>query len=768
MTEENREESGTPVLLRLLLRRMWIVLVALIAVIVPILLYNSFAEPVYEAHTTLIYESPPQNITDSATREFVGKEMLLNSIQEITSRAVALEVVDRLSDRALAKIATPPVAEQLDKQAFYAAQVRKNIQANPVAESQVIQISVSFHDAFAAMTVANTLTEVLQERNLRLRQEEVSGVRGFIEEQRRIYKEQLEKSETALRRYKEANRVTSLDQEVEKLLLRVSQIDGSYQIAKADRAKTEQRLKVVREMLEQKRLQLGPSMSDFSEPMIKQLKNNWTQLQNDYIRQQLLGVPEDNPKMVQMRAELNSIRNRLAEQTRKLAERENVIDPLSEIAGLYEETVNLELELETLRTQERSLASALDDYSHELNRLPGKEYELARLTRERDLSNNIYNLLAERREEARITEAQRLPTIRVIDVAELPTSPVWPRKRLNLALGLILGLTIGIGLAFFVDSIDTSLKTAEEVEQKIGLNVIGAIPRIHYHRSLSTRQVGEYQQSHSHSRRLIAHDQPSLPATEAYRTLRTNLQFYSAEKRLKTLMLTSSGPREGKSTTVANLAAITAQMGVKTLLIDADLRKPTQHRFFGLSVTPGLANLLSAFNRSSWDENRAQNNSNGANDDGAVAVVQRSHRLIDQAASFDLALSEAIRETGLPRLSILTAGDLPDNPAELLAGDSMRDLLEFVSARYDFVLVDSPPVIAVADAAIMAPAMEGVALVIQSGLNDKEIVIKTKNLLERVNTRLVGAILNNVHEKNLYGDYNYYYTYYTDKRKEST
>jgi uncharacterized protein involved in exopolysaccharide biosynthesis len=178
--------------------------------------------------------------------------------------------------------------------------VRKNIQANPVAESQVIRISVSFHDAFAAMTVANTLTEVLQERNLRLRQEEVSGVRGFIEEQRRIYKEQLEKSETALRRYKEANRVTSLDQEVEKLLLRVSQIDGSYQIAKADRAKTEQRLKVVREMLEQKRLQLGPSMSDFSEPMIKQLKNNWTQLQNDYIRQQLLGVPEDNPKMVQM------------------------------------------------------------------------------------------------------------------------------------------------------------------------------------------------------------------------------------------------------------------------------------------------------------------------------------------------------------------------------------------------------------------------------------------------------------------------------------
>ncbi len=213
------------------------------------------------------------------------------------------------------------------------------------------------------------------------------------------------------------------------------------------------------------------------------------------------------------------------------------------------------------------MASALDDYSHELNRLPGKEYELARLTRERDLSNNIYNLLAERREEARITEAQRLPTIRLIDVAELPTLHRFGLANASTSLRFDSGIDDRYRLAFFVDSIDTSLKTAEEVEQKIGLNVIGAIPRIHYHRSLSTRQVGEYQQSHSHSRRLIAHDQPSLPATEAYRTLRTNLQFYSAEKRLKTLMLTSSGPREGKSTTVANLAANhRAQMGVKTLL----------------------------------------------------------------------------------------------------------------------------------------------------------------------------------------------------------
>ncbi|OGC01873.1 hypothetical protein A2V82_02610 [candidate division KSB1 bacterium RBG_16_48_16] len=756
----------------ILLRRGWYIIACLIAVLGPIAIYNRTATPTYEAITTIIYEKSRLPISAANPFEYAGKESLLNHIQEIKSRSVALEVVSELPQEVLKEMPLPKKTnEKFDRRTFYAAKIRKNIQASPAAESDIIQIKVRANDNYAAMVIANTVCDVLEKRNLRIRQQEVSGVRSFIEEQRENYSNKLEEAESALRDFKEVNRVTSLDKEVEEVLRRITQIDALYQETKANLNKTQERLKTVIEKIASQRQTLVPSITDVSTPLVQQLKEDLKNLQADLIRMTLQGVPDSNPKLQSMRADMERIRNELTAEAIKIAAMDNVIDPLSQMSLLFEEKFNLELEIETLRTQQESLASTVDNYEAKLRNLPSKEYQLARLTREKELANSIFIMLSQRREEARISEAEKLGNMRVIDRAELPRSPIYPKKRLNLAIGMVLGLTMGLGLAFFMETLDVSIKTPDEVEKKTGLTILGSIPNL---KSRARETVAEEYEDRSYrepSRQLITYAAPASPASEAYRTLRTNLQFSNLAENFRIVLLTSSGPREGKSTTVANLAVATAQMGLRTLVIDADLRKPTIHRFFGLHREPGLANILSYFFHKS--QFRSFNGVVVREDDEDIESSKgpmgqasvKAKKTVQDIASLDLALSEAVQPTNIRGLDVLTCGELPSNPSEMLASETMKDLLVLVKERYDFVIIDAPPVIAVTDAAVLAPIVDGVALVLESGRNDKEIIQKAKSLLSRGGVNLLGAILNNVKERNLYGDYNYYYTYYSQKEE---
>ncbi len=781
MNSTEKDQSPMLSFLNILFRRGWYIIICLVAVLGPIAYYNRTAAPVYEAVTTIIYESPPVAVTSSVPYDYRIKEPLLNHIQEIKSRSVAMEVVNALPQWVLDKIPVPrDVGQDFNYKSFYAAKIRSSIDAAPVAESDIIQVKVHANDAYAAMTIANTLTDVLAKRNLRIKQKEVSGVRSFIEEQWAKYAQKLQEAEQALRNYKQRNRVVSLDKEVEEVLRRITQIDAIYQETKANRDKIEERLKAVNEKIKAHQSNIVPSITDVSTPLVQQLKEDYKELQTQYIRQQLQGVPLNNSKMVQMRAEMADIRKRLTDEAVKIAKADNVIDPLSQITTLYEEKFALELDLETYRTQERSLANSVAEYEAKLRQLPGKEYELARLTRDRDLANNIFLMLSQRREEARITEAEKIGNLRVIDKAELPKTPISPKKRLNLAIGLILGLTMGIGLAFFLESLDTSIKTPEEVEKKTGLTIVGSIPRIYVSSKKDTRsdEAGAYKKL---SPRLITYSMSNSPAAEAYRTLRTNLQFADMRENLRTFMFTSSGPREGKSTTVANLAVTTAQMGLRTLIVDADLRRPTIHKFFGLHRKPGLADILTYFfdveqqqiskihkdyYKDEADDADAINEELMGTQNPMGEASIKAKKTVQQIASLDLAITEAIHPTNIKGLDVLTCGELPTNPSEVLASETMKDLLSLVKEKYEFVAIDAPPIIAVTDAAVLAPNIDGVLLVIESGRNDKEIIQKATSLLDRVGVNIIGAILNNVREKNLYGDYDYYYTYYSNTSAE--
>lgn len=220
---------------------------------------------------------------------------------------------------------------------------------------------------------------------------------------------------------------------------------------------------------------------------------------------------------------------------------------------------------------------------------------------------------------------------------------------------------------------------------------------------------------------LITLEEAKSPISEAYRTLRTNVQFTSVDKNTKKIMITSSGPREGKSSTTANLAVSMAQAGKSVLIIDADLRNPTQHKIFGLLNTEGLSMVL-----------------------------------VEDISVFDV-----VKPTEVPGLSILTAGPIPPNPAELLGSNRMKNLLEELSDRFDEVIIDTPPVIAVTDAAILAQAVDGVVLVLASGEVNKDYAVRAKEQLDKVGAKILGAVLNKVDIKS--NEYYYYYDYNGDE-----
>ncbi|RPI02741.1 MAG: hypothetical protein EHM72_03400 [Calditrichaeota bacterium] len=773
MNSSEKEQSPVHTLLEILFRRGWYVLVCVAAILLPVMYYNAAAPRIYQATTTIIYENPrPPISTVEQPYRFPVKESLLNQIQEINSRSVALEVAKALPDWAKSNFTLPENrGPQFDETAYLAAIIKNNIESAPVSESDVIQIKVrAKNDPYMAMTIANALCDVLQERNLRIRREGVSDMRVFIEEQRESYKKNLDVAEDALRRFKVANRVTSLDKEVEEELQLAKNIELLYQQAKNERERTEQYFQSIGEQINTQQAKLAPSLANVSSQIVQQLKTQLTDLQDDYIKLQLQGVPDNNSKMLQMKDDMERVRVTLAEEARRFAENEHMIDPVSQMSSLYQQQIELDLKLQMLRTQEKSLASSLAEYEQSLRHLPEKEFELARLTRERDLANNLYIMLSEKREEARISEAEKVGNMRIIDRAQLPKRPILPRKELNLAIGLMLGLTVGLGLAFFMESLDTTLKTPEEVERKTGLTILGSIPKIKNLSSVDEEMNG----GRGNPQVLVTHSEPSSPASEAYRTLRTNLQFSNLAQKTRAIMLTSSGPREGKSTTSANLAVATAQMGLQTLLIDADLRRPTLHKIFNINREPGLADILLHHNDSLPGDNGRNGDENDLDNDlddqhPLRHTSLRARKAVQQMVSLDHSLAAAVHHSQIEHLDVLTCGLLPHNPSEILSSETMRDLLALAKQKYEFVIIDAPPIIAVTDAAVLAPQMDAALMVVESARNDRDIILKAKVLLERVGVTMIGAVLNNVRERNLYGDYDYYYTYYSEKeRKRNT
>jgi len=745
--------------LRVLYRGRWVILVSFLSVLAATLYYTFTAEPEYEASAKLMVEQQSgvsQSLFDFST--MMKKETMINNQVEILrSRSLAENVVEELRSTPeagrLRLLGNEPEGSRsrlkewfgrtgreasLDDPLFLdlvVENLRSQLTVAPIRNTDMIEIKVTAPSPSEAAFVTNAVAGAYQEMNRAQSQAEVRQVKNFIEDQMSKMHAELASSEEKLKSYQQQAKVVALDRETEELVRKIAEFETIYNEAATDLAAQRQRLNYINQQLAARNVNFDVetiSTAPYLAELKKQIAEKEAALASYMASMIEIGAYERNRNEVQIRErQVEALKKKFKEEIAKIAAVE-FVDPAQLASTLFASKIEVETEIQSLIPRVEALKGIVATYNRELESLPQKSLTLARLMRTAQVDEKIYLMLQEKYQESRITEVGQIGNVRIIDSAKEPKKPVSPRKKLNILLGLIAGLGLGVGIAFMLEYLDNSVRTMEDIE-RLGMTVMATIPFIKGEQTNGVfARAGEGKNDaevRSINERLVTQLKPRSPVSEAYRALRTNIMFSSPGQPKKLFMVTSSGPQEGKSTTVANLAITFAQMGNRTLLIDADLRKPIQHRLFGLDKSSGLTNILVG-----------------------RALLKDSVRPIEV----------------LPDLDVLGCGVIPPNPAELLGSEAMKKLLEEARKRYSIVLIDSPPALAVTDASILSPLVDGVLLVIHSGDTAREAAVRAHEQLKRVGAPVLGAILNGIAAEQVYGSYyqHYYYSdYYRDKDK---
>ena len=739
--------------LKILLKRKWMIAACILITLLLVVYYNHTTLPLYKSEVTVVYEDTPNSMEISSVDMSLSKTFIMNQIEEIKSWSLINEVVKSTPDSLLE---TYPVPKDLspyqNKTNYYTRILQDYISTSPIPNSDVIKISAKAHDPYTAYIIANKTAEVLKNRNLSSRLGELHNLQNTIENKLEYFSRKVEEAEVALRRFKESNSISFLDKESEEIFKRVTAAEVEYNKVQSEHKASKQRYEFVQDKLAKERKDLVPAITTVTSTWAQELKKKLIDLEVQYTSLKVQNYDDNHPKMKQLRSQINETKESLRSETLKIAQGETTIDPLSQIQQNLEELATLDVEIHTYEAQETALGNILKEYDQKLQLIPEKELELGRLLRDKDVADNIYTMLLQKSEETKITEAEKLSNIRIIDPARIPEWPLIPRKKLNLALGFLFGAFLGIALVFFLDFLDQSISSVEDLEKYTDFELLGAIPHIRIKERENRFKVEIGGDSLSKLLpELITYHELFSPVTDAFRSLRTNIQATETINKtpIRTVVVTSTKPEEGKSFISSNIAITMAQLGLKTLIIDADLRRAAQHLLFGKRMKPGLVEVMNEL--TDYQSRKADK-----------PPTNRNLKLF-----YSRALKKSIQPTGIDNLFLLTSGELPiPNPSELLASKIMHDLNSVLHHMFDFIIYDMPPVLTVTDAAVLAPIVDGIVFVVRAGRTRPTEVARAQHLINKVSeNHILGAVLNNI---DVQGRKSYYGYQYQETRKKST
>jgi succinoglycan biosynthesis transport protein ExoP len=654
---------------------------------------------IYTASTTLQIDREAarvMNTTDVEPRESMiqGEEFFQTQYGLLKSRSLAERVIDQLglarSDVFLRQMGVKPSQSPLNGQSIVDQRrvavlkvVQDNLSISPTRGSRLVAVSFSSPDAVLSARISNTFGDAFIQSNLDRRFESSSYARTFLEGRIAQTKAKLEEAERQLVDYATQQQIINVKDGTgggaqSLTATNLSSMNSALATTKAARVTAEAKWRQANS---------GALMSlaeVLQNPTIQQLTQERAKLNSEY-QQKLRLFKPDFPEMLQLRAQLDELDRQIAT-----------------IAGNIK--ASIQNQYLTAVNEERTLQGQVNGLKGDVLNLSERSIQYNILQRELDTSRTLYDGLLQRYKEVGVTGGITTNNISIVDRAEPPTRPSKPRLLLNLGLAAMLGAGLGILAAFVLEALDESITTPDEVESKLGLPVLGAIP-------LLSKGVEP----------LSAMSDVRSSFAEAYYSLRTALQFSTADGVPRTLLVTSSRPSEGKSTTALAIAKNLARVGHRVLLIDADLRKPSLHRLLGVSSDVGLSSVLAGAALFS---------------DAAVATADRS-------------------------LAVIPAGPLPPNPAELLSGPRIRSFLAEAQAHFDHIVIDGPPVLGLADAPILSSIVAGTVVIIESRGTRRGQARGALRRLHMAKGKVLGVILTKFKASAAaaYGGYDYAYDY---------
>lgn len=681
----------------ILLERRWVVMGVAIGVFALALVFTLLATPIFRASSTLQIERETLKIMDveglTPTESPMDRDFYQTQYELLQSRSLALRVIQDLKLTAhpeFSKMLAKLDARQSDAKSGGRADgkareralidpVLKALTVEPIRNSRLVRVNFDAADPVLAARVANAYSEAFISSNLERRFNASSYARKYLEERLAQLKGRLADSEKALVDFATREQIVSVGEGQPSLdAQNLAELNTSLAQAQGARIRAE---------AVWKQATSGSAMGlpqVVASPLIQKLRETRAVQSAEY-QQKLRTFKADYPDMQRLSGQL-------AETDRQIGlEVRNIRDAIhAEYAAARQQEALLEARLSSLR------GNVLDLQSRSI------QYNI--LKREAETNRQLYDGLLQRYKEIGIVGNVGANNISVIDTAEVPDRPHSPRIPLNLAVGLLLGGFAGVLAAFLLHHLDRTIHTPQALAKAVPLPVLGAIPRL----------------AEGTSPAQAAQDLRSAFA-ESYRSVRTALQFSTAHGLPRTLLFTSPGPGEGKTTSSVELARNIAQMGKRVALVDGDLRNPSVHRVMELANGVGLSNLLA-----------------GASE-----------------------LDAAIRASDVPGLSVVTSGPLPPNPPELLAGDRLNDVLAMLQDQFDVVIVDGPPVLGLADAPLLAHQVEATVLVSAGDATRIDHLQGAYNRLRGSQARVLGTLLTrfNVNRKGDaygYGGYEYY------------
>ena len=594
----------------------------------------------------------------------------------------------------------------------------KNVQIAQVENLDFIDITVQSQSPQEAALIANIFADKYKKFNLLENRKQITIIKEFLGSMLKEKQLELYSAEDAIREYQLKKGGVQLDAQAQLLISKLADFESQKNTAKINMSISKEKLNQYKSEIEKK----DPSVSNFlanksSEPYLQKLQEELANLQTqrDVALASSKSTNPNSPVVIELNTKINTLKDKLNKSMKEYGNQILSSSP-EEIKGLSQKAFEEEVTYQSLAESYNSYSTVIKKYEQDFNKLPTSTLDYARLERRRLAEESLFNTLTEKYQEAQLNEQAIPGNVLIMNTAYPSIKPSGPNRIMIIILGLFLGFGFAFGFVYVKNYFDKTIKTPEDVEAQ-NVNVLAWIPKISSKEGIGLKNP-----------ELIVAQKPDSLSSEAFRTIRTRLQFSHISKGAKLILITSSAPGEGKTTISTNLAASFAQANKKSVIVDCDLRKPRLYSLLGDNDSDGFLDYL--FGRVQYDK--------------------------------------IIKKSEVRNLDFVTAGSIPPNPSEILGSPVMKSFLDKLKNDYEIIIIDSPPIMAVSDAEILARFVDVCLLVVSANTSEIDWLKESVDLLKQEHVNFAGVLLNNFNYKSGYHSYYKYYDHYSEKYKNVT